>query len=123
MSDKIKYKNNGDDKGQITYIVGKQVSTNWRFVSNGTWFDEGSQPKLERDCGWMGGSFRGIRTSQYPCEVNCGEPLGSKYEDEEFCDWIEFDIYDESGTLLRKADPYDEVTVGIKYIDVNFKIV
>lgn len=100
-----------DDSG--SFIDGRRISTNWKFISDGTWYDSGSEAKLETDCSWMGGLFRGTRTSQMECETKCGQPLGTKYEDGELCMWEEFDIYDENGVLLRKADCDGEDTTLI----------
>ena len=113
-NNKIEFKASGNKEGsESTHINGKLVTTAWRFVSNGTWFDKDTESELESDHGWMGGLFTGIRTSQGLGEL---EPEGTTYQDGELCDWTEFDIYDESGILLRKADPYNEKTAGIKYV-------
>lgn len=103
----IKYMETDDGKegAEVTHIAGKRVSAAWRFVSNGTWFDKGTDVKLEVDYGWLGGMFHGTRTSQYHCEGNCNLPIGSTYEDEQLCAWKEFDIYDENGTFLRSSSP------------------
>lgn len=114
MSDKIEFKAEGGKEGQeVTYINEKQVSAAWLFISNGTWFNKETEVKLQTDCGWMGGLFSGLRVSQGLGEL---EPEGTTYEDSELCDWTEFDIYDESGTLVRKANPYNEKTAGVKFI-------
>ena len=83
-----------------TYINGKKVSKNWKYVSDGTWYDKDEICKLEADCGWCGGCFRGIRTCQSENEL---KKVGEKYLDGELCNWEEFDVYDENGELLQKA--------------------
>ena len=37
---KIEYKN------EKTYINDREISTNWRFISDGTWYDKDSECKL-----------------------------------------------------------------------------
>ncbi len=102
-------------KDDCTYINGRKVSTDWKFVSDGTWYDKGAVCKLEGDCGWTGGCFRGIRTSGMECE-QFHHKTGEKYEDGELCMWEEFDIYDENGELIQKAtcDGEDTTLIGLQ---------
>ena len=90
-----------DDK---TYIKGKQIQTNWKFISDGTWFDKGGECTLDTDCSTTGGLFRGIRTCQTPASEGICLTVGQKYEDGELCHWCEFTIYDETGVLMQ--EPY-----------------
>jgi len=83
-----------------TYIEGKPVSEKWKFVSNGTWFNEGYECELEADAGPAGGIFRGLRTSSGDPEL---VTEGIEYEDGELCLWEEFDIYDENDNLISKS--------------------
>ena len=100
-------------RDDATYVNGKKVLTDWKFVSDGTWYDKGEVCKLETDCGWAGGCFRGMRTSEDDNELT---PKGERYEDGELCMWEEFDIYDETGTLLSKAtcDGNDTTLIGLQ---------
>lgn len=66
-----------------------------RYISDGTWFDEGTECKLVTDCSsgdYKAGIFSGIRTSGLRGECH---PKGEKYEDEEYCTFDEFEIIDD----------------------------
>lgn len=79
-----------DDKH--TYFNLKPVSCEWKFISDGTWFDKDTICILEEDgdCREAGGLFLGMRTSEN--EGSEGRPLGTKYMDGELCSWDEFPI-------------------------------
>ena len=68
-----------------------------KYISDGTWFDKGTECQLVDDCSGDGvkmGIFSGIRTCQ-----NAGAeavPVDTKYEDEELCNFDEFEVIDES---------------------------
>lgn len=91
----------GEANDLKTFIRGKQVQLNWKFISDGTWFDKGIECKLETDCGTMGGLFRGMRTCQHTSDL---ATIGQVYEDSELSHWCEFTIYDENGVLMQ--EPY-----------------
>tara|TARA_R110000824_G_scaffold326211_1_gene513149 strand:+ start:255 stop:461 length:207 start_codon:yes stop_codon:yes gene_type:complete len=66
-----------------------------RFISDGTWFDKGTECKLVADCshdGYGAGIFLGIRTAEFNSERH---PVGEKYEDEEYCTFDEFEVLDD----------------------------
>lgn len=68
-----------------------------RFISNGTWFEKGTEAKLiddYRDHGWNAGLFSGIRITE-DSDVEGGYPVGVRREDEEICSFDEFDIIED----------------------------
>ena len=62
-----------------------------KFISDGTWFDKGTEAKLTT-------YLRGTGTGLFTGIVN-GEPCGR--EDGEQCSLDEFWIYDKDGNLIR----------------------
>lgn len=70
--------------------------TKCRFVSDGTWFDEGTDVECESfwfyEDGDASGEFRGIRTCE-KSNAEAGRSVGEKYKDGEVCLFEEFDIY------------------------------
>lgn len=86
--------------------------TKCRFVSDGTWYDKGSDAKCESFWGGYGdgslsGLFEGWRTCK-KSEAEACKPLGTRYWDGEVCSFEEFDIYDESGKLLYEHEEDDD---------------
>jgi len=68
-----------------------------RYISDGTWFDKGTECQLVADCSSQDvkmGIFSGIRTCQKSA-AEAGRPVGTKYEDEELCGYDEFEILDD----------------------------
>lgn len=68
-----------------------------KYISDGTWFDEGTKCELVVDCTTKEhkmGIFSGIRTCQNSA-AEAGKPIGTKYEDEECCGYDEFEIIDD----------------------------
>jgi len=67
---------------------------NKKFISDGTWFDEGTEAECLSywDTGTFDyvGIFKGIRTCKNPKSEN--KKLGEKYIDEELCTFDEFII-------------------------------
>lgn len=69
-----------------------------KYISDGTWFDEGTECILEDDCSigvYKAGIFSGIRTC-VNSRAEGGRPIGNKYLDEEYCIFDEFEIINEN---------------------------
>lgn len=63
-----------------------------KYISNGTWFDRGTECFLVADCSSKEikmGIFAGIRTCKNS-SAEGGMPVGTKYQDEELCSYDEF---------------------------------
>jgi hypothetical protein len=67
-----------------------------KYISDGTWFDEGTECVLEDDFRPQinSGIFRGIRTCENSA-AEAGKAVGTKYEDEEYCSFDEFEVIDD----------------------------
>ena len=65
-----------------------------RYISDGTWFDKGTECELVEDCSSKDvkmGIFRGMRTCENSA-AEAGKPVGTKYLDEELCGYDEFEV-------------------------------
>ncbi len=64
-----------------------------KYISDGTWFDKGTECILEDDFrpGMNSGIFHGMRTCENSA-AEAGRPVGEKYEDGEMCDFDEFEV-------------------------------
>lgn len=67
-----------------------------KYISDGTWFDKGTECELEDDFrpAWNAGIFRGMRTCENSA-AEAGKPVGTKYEDGELCSFDEFEVVED----------------------------
>ncbi len=64
-----------------------------KYISDGTWFDKGSQATLIDDYRPQleAGLFEGIRTCENPLSEGNRHTVGEKYIDQEVCGFDEFE--------------------------------
>jgi len=80
-------------------------STYTYIAKKDTWYKEGTECKLEANCGWMGGLFRGtIHVTDGSHSKYLTNKLNGKefieFQDGELCEFDEFDIY-KDGKLIE----------------------